>query len=213
MMTEIKANTAHREMCALVANALPNLQFRHHGIGVLQAYILENPSYELRVHIWHPSLETPGISESGNIHDHRFDLISCVLLGSITHVEYDVCRWDEGAYRMHSVVPARKAKVASGSYHMPREIDADRYDIIGREMTIIEGQSYRFPAQRFHKSISSQLAVTLVAKTNILQDVEARILSPIDKPCVHAFAQPLPESTWRPLIDEAHAALLAKDYK
>ena len=51
------------------------IPFRHHGIGVLQAYLTEHE----RVHLWHPSLRLPGMRTSGGMHDHRFAMSFGIL--------------------------------------------------------------------------------------------------------------------------------------
>lgn len=67
----------------------PLLRWRHHKIGVLQAYVVEGKRYydmETRIHVWHPSLALAD-EDSGRMHDHRFDLRSYVLLGAIHDTE------------------------------------------------------------------------------------------------------------------------------
>lgn len=74
-------------MRALVLKAIPFTIFRHHGIGVLQGYLAENAEPEVRIHIWSRRLLKPGMDVSGDVHDHRFDMVSHVLCGSIEHEE------------------------------------------------------------------------------------------------------------------------------
>ena len=86
-------------LAALTAKLItsPELRWRHHGIGLLQAYLVEGrPGAELalglsdtetRIHVWHPSLRLAGMDDSGLMHDHRFDLESRVLLGAMHDTE------------------------------------------------------------------------------------------------------------------------------
>jgi hypothetical protein len=69
---------------------LSDMKWRQHGLGMLQAEITD----ALRVHIWHPRLRTmvvsnfhPG-SSFREVHDHRFDLTSAVILGEIIDVPF-----------------------------------------------------------------------------------------------------------------------------
>lgn len=66
---------ADRMILALVARFLRSdtSNWRHHGIGLLQAYVLEGP-IEYRVHVWHPELRFVD-DDSGMIHDHRFEIL------------------------------------------------------------------------------------------------------------------------------------------
>src|SRR5207247_2472489 len=81
-------------MQAMVAKLVPALDWRHHGIGVLQAYVSAN----VRVHIWHDRLLLSGMRESGAIHDHRFRLESTILVGALTNREYSLSTGDEPTY-------------------------------------------------------------------------------------------------------------------
>src|SRR5208282_5603878 len=78
----------------LVLGAIDSLEWRHHGAGMIQAYI--NPT--LRVHVWHPSLMLPGMTDSGAIHDHRFDLESTLLVGDMTNREYKLTPKPENGF-------------------------------------------------------------------------------------------------------------------
>ena len=61
-------------------------EFRHHGLGMLQAEITET----LRIHIWHPRLVSPGMAWPRCVHDHRFDIVSAVIIGEIFDVPCEV---------------------------------------------------------------------------------------------------------------------------
>ncbi len=91
----------------LVLAAWDRLEWRHHGAGMLQAYLPED-TYPMgaterelkRVHIWHRSLVKPGIVEGGAKHNHRFHLRSLVLHGSILNTVLKP-RYDEaGGYQL-----------------------------------------------------------------------------------------------------------------
>lgn len=76
------------------------LEWRHHGLGMLQAELSET----LRIHIWHPKLVSPGMAWPRCVHDHRFDIESAVVIGEIIDVPCRVRslasyeRWDGAAH-------------------------------------------------------------------------------------------------------------------
>lgn len=190
-----------------VAAAMPHLKWRYNGLGVLQAYLQEGAADELRVHVWHPSLEKPGIRHSGKIHDHRFDLRSTVLLGSIGHVEYELSSRVDGAWQTHDVVNARKAMSDETVYKggmFDGQVDATGQYFAAQTTpwTFRERDVYTYPKGCFHESYVSGLAVTLVRKLH-QEDRKARILAPRDCEVTHAFADPKPESEWVPLVELA----------
>lgn len=195
--------------------------WRHAGIGALQAYIREGDRDELRVHVWHPSLVAPGIRASGDVHDHRFDLESHVLVGAIDHVEYEATalvpaegggwhvRWpyplvpDDHLWQMHEVTHARKALETVGTHHLPHPPLPERYAVSTESWTIVAGQTYTFPKRRFHATRAGALAITLVRKRDQEGEPPARVLSPVSAPLVHAFDAPRPASEWAHLLETA----------
>lgn len=199
----------HRAACGFVLGLLPRLDWRHNGLGMLQAYAHEDATDELRVHIWHPSLRRPGIEESGLLHDHRFDLRSTVLVGALRQVEYNLTPAEDGEWHLHSVVPARKALAASGG--VPNglvEALPGRYRAATEQLEIYSGEVYDFPKFVFHGTRTlTDLVVTVVEKS-AQEEAQAKILAPYDKPVVHAFANPYPRETWLPVIEEAREELL-----
>lgn len=204
--------TRLRHLRWLVSKAIPTLQWRHSGLGVLQAYVRESGDEgepELRVHVWDVNLRRAGIERSGLLHDHRFDLQSDVLLGGIGQVEYELTPADEGPWVLHEVLHARAAVAVGGNFDGAVNMLDGRYDAKIDQLAITEGQSYTFPKRRFHAThLLAPLVVTLVTKTN--QESEpARILAPHGEPVVHAFADPLPRAAWQPTLDKAARLLLA----
>jgi hypothetical protein len=199
------------DLRSTVAAAMPYLRWRYNGLGVLQAYLEEGDSEELRVHVWHPSLEKPGIRDSGKIHDHRFDLRSTVLLGSIGHVEYRLTPHPNGDWETHDVVNARKAMADETVYKaglFDGQVDARGEFFLAKTtpFTFRERDVYLYPQGCFHESYVQDLCVTLVRKMN-QQERKARILSPRGHAVTHAFADPMPEAQWRAFVELATAAL------
>jgi len=198
----------HRSLCGLVAKLIPHLKWRHSGLGMLQAYVHEGTTDEMRVHVWGRALEHEGIKDSGLLHDHRFDLTSQVLVGAIVQCEYTLTPSEDGPWALHEVVHAR---AAAGGAHAPNdglvtELPG-QYTSWTHSIDLRAGDAYSFPRRVFHGTfLQSEYAVTVVTKSN--QDATpARIMAPYGRPVVHAFADPLPESEWAHHLDSAQRML------
>lgn len=200
-------------MRALVRSLIDRIEFRHHGIGVLQGYVCENVEPEIRIHIWSPKLLKPGIDVSGDCHDHRFDMVSHVLQGAIVHESWIPTAAENGDHEMLTLTHARAA--ADTAYHGPTSPLPGRFKVARQEFIIHAGNSYSFPAKKFHRSPfsypfagghGSEIAVTCVEKHNQLED-PARLLYPIASPPVMAFGhRPDPELI-RSIVAEAKEKL------
>ena len=196
---------------ALVAGALRRLKWRHSGLGMLQAYVLEGSQHEVRVHIWHPSLKLPGIDGAGLGHDHRFDMTSWVLIGQLTHVDVLTSADPTGDWQVYEVVNARKAlketQTRAGEFRLVEgSLRLDRH-----RMSISAGGVYFFPKRLFHETYAfSQLVITLVLKTN-QDELPARVLCRRGREILNAFGTPLPAAQCESILAEAEAALLNAD--
>jgi hypothetical protein len=193
---------------AAVACSLDNLRWRHAGIGVLQAYLYEGTRNEMRVHVWHPDLKKPGMTDHGDIHDHRFHLRSFVLLGGIEQSEFEIVEKADGDWRCHTVTHAREAEKRTGTFHETDEANDKACDLRGGPVVCIPaGYVYEFPKRAIHRSEPRGLTVTLVEKLN-QDDVPARVISLRNAPVVHAFTDTLPEPEFMPFVRMAREALL-----
>lgn len=193
--TKIEEDPQHEMLRRHALEALKqgHLKWRHHGIGVLQAYLREGDGVEHRLHIWSRSLIKPGIDVSGDAHDHRFDMVSHVLSGSVANVEWDVAASPRGTWTTMTLVHARAAG-AEKKFHAPMQPTGKRYTRKLNVFLVYEGQLYRFPARTFHQTLASEFAITWVEKHN--QTTEpACIVHPIDIPAVPAFGHD---------VDQAH---------
>lgn len=180
-----------RAFAGAIYPQIHDLDWRHNGLGLLQAYILDGSVNELRVHIWDRSLRRPGIEKSGLLHDHRFDLTSYVLYGTIEQVEIELFDDDEnGEWVLHEVVHARKAMAEKNIADGAVSLLAGRYNRRTHNVVIPAGNAYSFPKRQFHGTNASDFAITLLMKTN-QENTPARILAPYGEPVVHAFADPL----------------------
>lgn len=185
-LTQVEPISMHelRVQRAVVASLLPHLQWRQHGLGVLQAYLTEHEEPEIRVHIWHPALATFTPQEAGRIHNHRFTLRSCVLHGAIGHEEVQVRRDPNGTWSQHEVIHARNQKPED----MPAACEG-HYSATFIEGSVSQGNVYTFPKRAFHRSSVKDLAVTIVTKID-QDETPARLLTPRDHKPAHGINHP-----------------------
>jgi len=206
--TTVAFNPAAHSMRALARQAIRSMQWRHHGIGVLQGYLSEANETEIRIHIWSRLLLKPGMDISGDAHDHRFDMVSHVLCGVVAHEELEAIAAPDGDHRMLALTHARAA--ADNKFHGPTE-DIEGTYRVERQLHLIEaGSSYTFSALEFHRSPivggPDDVAVTIIEKHN-QQDVRARVLYPAAHPPVMAFGHDMDAALIRDVLDRANAAL------
>lgn len=207
--TRATPNPALQGMRAMARQAMRSMQWRHHGIGVLQGYLSEDSQPEVRIHIWSRKLLKPGMDISGDAHDHRFEMVSHVLCGVVSHEELHAIAAPDGDHRMLALTHARAA--ADNKFHGPTEEIEGTYMVERKLHHFDAGTSYTFPAQEFHRSpllgSLDDVAVTVIEKHN-QQNVRARILYPAAHPPVMAFGHDMDDALIREVLERAHAALL-----
>jgi len=126
--------------------------WRMHGIGVAQKYVDE----DVRVHVWHPDLSLIGIE--GGIHDHRWELTSHVVYGSLIQEEW-LHTPDENGFWV---------KWLHGNQG-DRSITCTEELFSLRPVTAIihPGQVYNFPRGCYHRStIDMEMAITVVERSD-----------------------------------------------
>lgn len=175
-------------LASMLAARLPTLRWRHHGIGVLQAYLDEHDGVEHRVHIWDPSLVLPGMARSGGIHDHRFDMTSFVVLGEMEHTEITVEPAPDGDLEEYEVVNARESMLKAGSWHTAPALTGRSFHGMYTKHVIGRGEGYTFARHHFHESKVAVRTVTIVEKRN--QEGHARILGVRGEVLQNAFGNP-----------------------
>lgn len=183
-LTKVERCAALPSLRAMALALIPSLSWRHHGIGALQGYVSEGDAVETRIHIWDPRLVKPGMAESGSVHDHRFDMVSHVLMGTVGHEEWFPTWSPFGPYTIFALTHARAA--ATTKFHGPITPTGERCFARVNPIFVTVGHTYRFPAQTFHRSPVPGFAVTVVEKHN-QRDVPARVLHPSDRDPVMAF--------------------------
>ena len=165
-------------------------RYRHHGIGVLQGYVLESspPEAEYRIHVWHPKLRLPEMDDSGLIHDHRFNLESTVIFGKVIHTVYELDPTERGVYQAWSVENARSAEQNVGKrVGWVQLLDPTRFNITPITFRYHTGESYVFPKRCFHRTDVDGLSITICRKLD-QEETSARILARHGKEPRHGFA-------------------------
>ncbi len=203
-LTRVSVDDSRAALVALVAVAIPVISWRHHGIGVLQGYLIENTEPEVRIHIWDPELVKGGIKGNGDVHDHRFDMTSHVIFGNVVHEEWHEVPSPDGPLVTTILTHARAA--AHSKYHGPTVTTENRYFADVKSYTIPAGFKYTYPAKSFHCSPVTGLAITVVEKHNQRSE-PARILHPMDSPFVPAFGHDENPALLVRVLNKARAAL------
>lgn len=75
------------------AEDLPDGAYRHPN-GFLKVVLLADREFQLRLHVWRPDPESPAPTE--NVHGHRWDFASVILVGGYRFQEY--ARDERGEY-------------------------------------------------------------------------------------------------------------------
>lgn len=152
----------------------------HAGVGMIQLYLTDT----IRLHVFHPSLPAK-LEAFGNRHNHRFDLLSTVLLGAIVDVQLSPRYHPPGKFRLYEVTPAH---LYTGK-EVPVLADASNYIL---EMTgirkVTEGHFYSMAAGEFHETRAEGLTVTLMEKSNQV-DTHARIIGHQGQKVGHAMEE------------------------
>lgn len=203
-LTRMFSNPCIGAMRMMARRLIPQLSWRHHGIGVLQGYVVEDASPEVRIHIWSPKLIKPGMTKSGDVHDHRFSMTSHVLAGSIGHEEWLPTANENGGFMMTELTHARAA--ADTKFHGPIRSLPGRFDVTRNNMFVHSGFSYTFPSLRFHRSPVVGLAITCVEK-HMQMVTPARLLHPVDCEPVMAFGHDMDETLCAELVNQAREML------
>ena len=194
-----------QKLCIRFLHDKPRSVWRNHGIGMLQAYFIEGENPEVRMHIWHPDLIRSGLHNNGSVHDHRFDMKSTVLIGSLREKTYETFEDPNGDWESWSIVPARtagKEKGFDGDCAPTGEI----VRIKEAERIHLSKTTYTLPRGVFHESFSDNgLTITICSMYD--KKGKARTLAPKGFPPVHAFGAPASDKVIDSVLREARYAL------
>lgn len=127
--------------------------WRPHGIGLIQKY---TPDKRYRVHVWTPDAVRIGLE--GGIHNHRYDLRSTVVAGTLTQEEWTATpsatgMWHQWEHHNDTMIPTRTGQ---------------RFDATPRTLDIRVGQTYYFPRHGYHRSVPrSSIVVTVMERLGV----------------------------------------------
>jgi len=176
-----------------------DLEWRHHGTGMLQAYLPGRD--DARIHIWHPILLLPGMTDSGGMHNHRFAFRSTVLCGSLAHSNLRVRPDPEGAYGEWQIDLASRSE--DKDIRLIQRVDMQRQD----DVVFQTGAIYSLAKWQYHHARPVNLGVTYVEISDKSQDKRASLLAPFGQKPVAAFGNPVHESIAVGFILAAHDML------
>lgn len=175
-------DTHNSVFAALAARLCRVVSFRHlfwrwHGLGMLQAELDE----AIRIHVWHPELRR--VKGLRAVHDHRFDIDSAVVYGSIIDVPYVVLVGTQPFWHTQSAGNGFVLTQAYSIVHAKaHRADVSDTTLIGeawsKEMPVMRhaaGSTYRIARRDWHTTRVEGLAVTVVHRGNF-DDKPARVL-------------------------------------
>lgn len=181
--------------------AFRNLTWRWHGLGMLQAELDDS----IRIHVWHESLRHIPADGMRAVHDHRFDIHSAIVYGTIIDTPYTVLvgaqpfapRFATGFIETEAFA-IKHAKIQAGEGtegqligpawakpQVPRRYEA--------------GQHYSIAHRDWHTSRVEALTVTVVYRCNF-DDKPARVLGGMGGVVRHKM-------TWQDMPSECHDVL------
>ncbi len=142
---------------------------RLHPNGFVQLDIAD----KIRLHVWPDnSAVLPKPKVVTNIHDHTFDFESIVVVGSLTNLIYKFSESASGKYYLYNVKPYAVVK-----HWVPMVLqDQRRFNarIVGKCIQNA-GESYTFPAFRFHETLWDALTLTVIKVGKTYPDRYARV--------------------------------------
>lgn len=161
----------------------PDLEWRHHGTGMLQAYVPGRK--DARVHVWEPLLLLPGMTESGGMHNHRFAFRSTILSGRLAHSHLRVSPHPDGDHAEWQIDLASRSE--DKDLTMVRRVRMERLDTV----VFRSGAIYSLAKWAYHHASPLELAVTYVEISDKSHDMRASLLTPWGKRPVAAFGNPI----------------------
>jgi len=185
-------------------NRKAGIQPRFHGNGFFQLYL--NKEKTSRLHIWHPDY-MPQRDHNAQIHDHRFDMKSKILTGSLRHITYKEHSVDktDATHDLYMIRGASKYddNVMEHMYSVDLTVD--------HEYLFATGSEYEFRSGRFHESYvgdKDRITATVIQRSfeiNAPRWARIAVDRSIDiKDVTHAFEpelQPTLDEMWKVIED------------
>ncbi|MFL8988631.1 hypothetical protein Q8X48_12910 [Pseudomonas sp. QLc11A] len=114
-----------------------------HGLGFVQVQLQGNQ----RLHVWHPELPRRACFEHSAIHDHRFDFVSRVLVGTQINHRFDMWRHPEGEFVLYLHEGKRSANGGR-----PWSADGRASMNLASTFPIHAGSEYHTAAYDYHRT-------------------------------------------------------------
>lgn len=158
------------------------------GLGFIQCKINK---YE-RIHIYHPDL-MPIVNIEEEVHNHRYDFESTILLGSITNKKYEFI---EGSKQTHFL------QNESCNETIKVENNQNKYGTINliSEDTVNVGESYFMRYDEFHTFQTTQ-CITYLKRSDYKQDL-AQVIRPLNNEIICPFSKKLKEEECWEIINK-----------
>jgi hypothetical protein len=136
-----------------------------------------------RLHVWPRPGVIEGQASSSPMHDHVFDMHSKVIRGGLTQLVYDF-RTDHYGSPTHEIYLPRYSKASESILEPTGVVGKIGFDGMADETyEIDEGSEYTQEAFTFHQTIARMTPlVTVMTKTRIFDNFDARVLVPIGQP-------------------------------
>lgn len=144
-----------------------------HPLGFVMARVSEpEPDTVLRVHVWHPQLRRPQ-EPLWPIHDHTYDLTSCVLVGALRNIVYNTYVGAESRIYAVEYQRDRSSLAATSTTANVRSAHAQE---------VCAGDTYSVRASALHATEvdSGETVVTTLVTRTI--GGQARVIGPADGP-------------------------------
>lgn len=138
----------HLSLREIVKNVILTTTPRSHGLGMLQFQV----DQEVRVHVWHPRLSRFSTEETG--HQHRFDMVSTVLHGSI--VQIDV-----------TPIPGKSHTFVEFDENLEVHKTHEMCDLERKIIHIREGSTYSMKREQYHQFEVEEMAITYVRRLGL----------------------------------------------
>lgn len=161
---------------------------QYFGLGFIQCKINQ---YE-RIHVYHPDL-TPIINIEEEIHNHRYDFLSTILLGNITNKKYDF---------IISENPTHFLQNESCNENIKPVHQENMYGhiLLTSENIVKEGESYFMNYNEFHTFETSK-CITYLKRSDYKQEL-AQVVRPIGSNVACPFSKKLSQEQCWSIIDD-----------
>lgn len=161
---------------------------RVHPNGFIQLDLERDGSRiaKTRLHVWPDGNDIPKQDVATVIHDHRFDMSSQVLLGTIEHTLYQVTLTPQTyANFTHEVYMAQYVGKESKLYPTGVKVYAQKQF----PTFAIDGDDYFQVRYTFHDTKWKELSATVIRKDREDQNYEPRVLVPIGQKPDNSFVR------------------------